>query len=445
MNNDNSSLGADTTNQKSFTQKAFEVLVLLAVIYIFLVSLDLMGASFKLFGKDFAKSLVASTSNPFIGLFIGILATAIIQSSSTTTSIVVALVASGAYGVAHDPSTISLAVFIIMGANIGTSVTSTIVSLGHIRKLEEFQRAIAGATVHDFFNIITVIILFPLELFFGILSKPAAALANALFVGGGSGGILDSMKFVKNSVKPATKGIMSGTEAVIGAEATILPVVTTILAFIILFFALRGLTWSLKRILIGNIQHKVDKVLFGNSFKALGWGIGVTTLVQSSSVTTSLSVPLVATGKVTLEKVFPFLMGANIGTTTTALIAALVSTSAANPVAGLAIAFCHVIFNLIGVCVFYPIPQIRRIPIFLAKRLAEYTGKNRLFGIGYVAVTFFVIPTVLIMATQGFNSKNVTDAVDENTPAVIQVDEPNSSIQAPTEATDANLIVFKKD
>lgn len=425
MKNGNSSIEANTPTQKTFAQKAFQVILLLGIIYVFLVSLELMGASFKLFGKDFAEGLVASTSNPFIGLFIGILATAIIQSSSTTTSIVVAIVASGAYGAGAGPEVISLAVFIIMGANIGTSVTSTIVSMGHIRKREEFQRAIAGATVHDFFNIITVIILFPLELIFGILSKPAAYLANLLFVGGGAGGFLDAMKFVKHGVKPASKGIIHGTEYLFGAEAAIVPLITTLLAFAILFLALHGLTWILKRLLIGNIQHKVEHVLFGSTLKALGWGAGITTLVQSSSVTTSLSVPMVATGKVSLEKVFPFLMGANIGTTTTALIAALVSTTAANPVAGLAIAFCHLLFNLIGVCVIYPIPSIRRIPIKLAAGLGLLTTKNRLYGIGYVVTTFFILPFVLILATQGVNpEKKIDTAALEEVPSKTELIEP---------------------
>ncbi len=58
----------------------------------FFLGLDLMGLAFKLFGKGFAETLVAKTSNPFVGLFIGILATSLVQSSSTTTSMVVGLI-----------------------------------------------------------------------------------------------------------------------------------------------------------------------------------------------------------------------------------------------------------------------------------------------------------------------------------------------------------------
>lgn len=386
------------TSEKSTFERILQVLALVAIIYIFLVSLELMGASFKLFGKDFAKNLVATASNPFIGLFIGMLATAIIQSSSTTTSTVVVLVASGAFGPASDPESISLAVPIIMGANIGTSVTSTIVSLGHISNRREYRKAIAAATVHDFFNIMTVGILFPLEMIFGILSKPASALAEMLYVGGGDGGVLGAMKFVKESVKPVSEGIISGAQGVLGETATILPYITLLIALGILFLSLRGLTSSLKGLLIGRIQERVDSILFGSPLKAIGWGAAITTLVQSSSVTSSLTVPLVATNKVSLRKAFPFLMGANIGTTTTALIAALLATGS-NPTAGLAIALCHFFFNAIGVLFIFPIPQIRAIPIMLARRLGQATMKNRLVGVGYIAITFFLVPFLLILIT----------------------------------------------
>ncbi|MHC5143667.1 MAG: Na/Pi symporter, partial [Planctomycetota bacterium] len=127
------------------------------LLYLFLLSIGLMGSAFKGFGKGFAENLVATTSNPFIGLVIGILATSVVQSSSTTTSLVVGIVGSGGL-------TVGCAIPIIMGANIGTTVTNTLVSLGHVGRRGEFRKAIAAATVHDFFNLICVSIMFPLEL-----------------------------------------------------------------------------------------------------------------------------------------------------------------------------------------------------------------------------------------------------------------------------------------
>src|SRR6478609_9835750 len=144
---------------------------ILAALFIFLFALDLMISSLQHLGKTAAETIILATSNPFTALFIGLLITAIIQSSTATTSMTVALVASGSL-------TLESAVPIIMGANIGTTITSTIVSLGFIGKKKEFSRAVAAGTYHDFFNILTVVILFPLEYYYGFLSSLSQSAAN---------------------------------------------------------------------------------------------------------------------------------------------------------------------------------------------------------------------------------------------------------------------------
>ncbi|GIS36095.1 MAG: hypothetical protein Ct9H90mP7_1030 [Candidatus Neomarinimicrobiota bacterium] len=141
-----------------------------AVLYLFLVSIGMIGSAFKGLGRGFAESLFQSQASPFIGLFIGILATGLIQSSSTTTSLVVGMVAAGTFG--NDPKlAVAAAVPYIMGANIGTSITNTIVSLGHIVNREEFKRAFSASVVHDFFNILAVVVIFPFEVIFGVISR----------------------------------------------------------------------------------------------------------------------------------------------------------------------------------------------------------------------------------------------------------------------------------
>jgi sodium-dependent phosphate cotransporter len=120
-------------------------ILLLGAVYGFLLSVALMEAGFKEFGGRFSERLLSVTANPFIGLMIGLLATSIVQSSSCTTSIMVGMVASGTLTVAND-------IPMVMGANIGTTVTNTIVSLGHVARRGEFRRAFAAATVHDFFK-----------------------------------------------------------------------------------------------------------------------------------------------------------------------------------------------------------------------------------------------------------------------------------------------------
>ena len=362
-----------------------KVLLMVLILFVFLVSLNLMSGGFKLLGKDIAEQIITITSNPFVGLFVGLLATALVQSSSTTTSMIVAIVASGAL-------TLQNAVPMIMGANIGTSVTSTIVALGHIPKKAEFQKAISSATVHDFFNLIVVAILFPLEYFTGAMSSAGAWIAHLIYTDTTSSSKMFSI--LGATVKPIAKAIIS----VLGSNAAIvIPV-----SIATLFVSLRAFSASLRKILIGKSQKNLQKYVFGNSFKSLLWGAGITAAVQSSSVTTSLIVPLVATDKISLRKAFPFLMGANIGTTVTALIAAISQTEAA-----LAVAICHLLFNMFGVLILFPIKSIRNIPIWLSETLGLYAGKRRLVGVAYIVVTFFLIPFALIYSTSNFSMKNM--------------------------------------
>ena len=129
---------------------------IISALYLFLVGIAGMSSAIKSMGSQFAETVLTTTSNPFIALFIGIFATVLFQSSSTTTSLIVGMVSSGTL-------TITNSIPMIMGANIGTTVTNTIVSIGHIKKGTEFKRAFAASTVHDFFNILSVILFLPLE------------------------------------------------------------------------------------------------------------------------------------------------------------------------------------------------------------------------------------------------------------------------------------------
>ena len=126
------------------------------LIWLFLECLGLMGTGFKLLGgKDSAK-LFDVVDNPISGLMIGILSTVLVQSSSTTTSIIIGLVGA-------DEMSVSTAIPMVMGANIGTSVTNTLVAMGHFANKDELRRGFAGATVHDCFNLLSVAIQLPLQ------------------------------------------------------------------------------------------------------------------------------------------------------------------------------------------------------------------------------------------------------------------------------------------
>jgi sodium-dependent phosphate cotransporter len=166
----------------------------------FLVGINGMSSAIKHMGSEVADSIFTTTSNPIIALFIGVFSTVLFQSSSTTTSLIVGLVSSGTL-------TLSGAVPMIMGANIGTTVTNTIVSVGHINQGKEFKRAFAASTVHDFFNILAVLILFPLEMAFHGIQRTAEWCGNIIFGKIENVEVLQAKSPIKLAVKSGSKFI----------------------------------------------------------------------------------------------------------------------------------------------------------------------------------------------------------------------------------------------
>jgi sodium-dependent phosphate cotransporter len=349
-----------------------KIILLIIILYLFIFSIQLMGSSFKLLGKGFAETLIQTTSNPIIGLLIGILATSIIQSSSTTTSITVGLVAGGVL-------TLQGAIPIIMGANIGTTVTNTIVSIGHVGRKHEFQRAFAAGTVHDFFNILAVLILFPLEMTTHILEKSATILANA-FVGVGGIKFLSPLKAITSPVIDFTKDVIHN------------PVILIIFSLTLLFFTLVQLVKIMRSLMLSKIEVFLDKYLFRNDFTALLLGLITTAIVQSSSITTSLIIPLVGAGILTVRKIFPYTLGANIGTTVTAMLA---SFATLNPVA-ITVSFTHLLFNIFGIVIIYPFKQF---PIWIAEIFAKITAKSKGNTIVFLIIYFalHIVPLAYLL------------------------------------------------
>ncbi len=333
-----------------------------------------MIASLQHLGKDAADIIILATSNPFTGLFIGLLVTALIQSSSATTSMAVALVASGSI-------TLEGAVPIIMGANVGTTITSTIVSLGFITKKKEFRRAVTIGTYHDFFNILTVIILFPLEYYFGFLSGLAQYLATTFFN--------QPIEYTQRTFSL----LGSGFTPIIDFIVTLIDngFILAILSIGLLFGSILFFRKVLSQTLGFGSQERFQQFFFKNSVKSFGWGLLTTAAIRSSTVTTSLVVPLVAKKVVKVKAALPFILGANIGTTITAFIAAMFNSNAA-----ISIAIAHFLFNAIGVLIFFPIPYVKELPLFLADWLGRLTLRYRLAGFLYLLLTFFFIPFSLI-------------------------------------------------
>ncbi|MDG6225249.1 MAG: Na/Pi symporter [Candidatus Thermoplasmatota archaeon] len=365
--------------------QGFNLFLFFLAVYFFIIGVKLMGSGFKLMGKDFSQELIASTSNPVVGLAIGIFATALVQSSSATTSMVVTMVLA-------NPGFYPNAIPIVMGANIGTSVTNVIVSLSHIRNAESFRRAFSGALVHDFFNLLSVLLLFPIELLVreltgkGILERVAYWAAGALL---GKKGV--EFELIDHLLRPLLEPITELISTIGMHEG----VVTLIVGTAILFAALVLITRSARRAIEGRVQKVLDRYLFKNDATSFSFGLLLTTFVQSSSVTTSLVVPLVGGGILSIYQIYPYSLGANIGTTITALLAALATlTPCEGSKMALSISLVHLFFNMCGILIFYP---LRKVPITLARWTAEYMSWHRKWAILFIIVVFFGIPGMVIL------------------------------------------------
>jgi len=363
------------------------VLLVLVLLYLFLVGVKALESGIKGFGEDFTYSLFQRVSNPLAGVFVGVLATVLVQSSSVTTSTIVGLVGSGSLP-------IELAVPMIMGANVGTTVTNTLASLGFLRRTKEFRLAFAGATMHDFFNLCNVAVMLPIELLTGFLTRSAEWLAG-IFGDVSSKGVEQS-SIIKDIVKAPVKLLQWLLDA-LGAGDTTQGIVLLVVGIATVLFALAYVTRNMRLIMAGRVERSVNAVLSkGGGITAILIGVIMTVAVQSSSITTSVLIPMIAAGVITLRNAFPITLGANIGTTITAMLASL----ATDHPAGLVIALVHTLFNVIGVSVWYSIPFLRNIPLNLSQRLARRAEVRKSLVVVYVVGGFVIIPIIGILILQ---------------------------------------------
>lgn len=350
---------------------AFEISKVFFFLYLFLLSITLMGSAFKMSGEGFADSLMRTTSNPFIALVIGIVVTSIIQSSSTTTTIIVTMVAAGTLPMRS-------AIPMVMGANIGTTVTNTIVSFGYAGRKTEFERSFGASIVHDMFNIYATLFLFPLELYFSPIYKSAQMLEK-VFEGLGGFKFSSPLKYILNP-------IAHPIAAFIGNHWVLL-----IVAFAGLFFSMSGIVRNMRGIIMEKVELVLNQYLFKNALMSLMFGMVLTAVVQSSSITTSIIIPLVGAGVLTIDQIFPYTLGANVGTTITALLAVLALDSGKE--AAMTIALCHLMFNIYGIAILFP---LKVLPLKTAKLIASFVSRSKKHFIIFLVIYIMlhIVPIV---------------------------------------------------
>merc|ERR1719183_2410815 len=405
--------------------------LMLCLLYLFIVSLSLMANSFRILGGKASGRAFRDTdlfTNPFAGLVVGILVTVLVQSSSTSTSIIITMTAG-------DLITTRNAIPMIMGANIGTSVTNTIVSLGHMQNKDEYRRAFAGATVHDMFNVLCVAIFLPLQAITGFLSHIAEAIVDGFDVTdndekGEKTEILKAIvKPVNNRILAIDKKMITSiakakteedaakydaisiikhkqkddnhmfldtpmSDGVAGALMIVVSLGFLCLCLILMVKVLQSIfrgrmaIWTRKM-----INLEIQQAPGVANYILIVFGAILTLLFQSSSVTTSTLTPLVGIGLVRIEKMFAFTVGANVGTCVAGILSALVTDKRKT---GLTVALSHLLFNLLGMLVWYPIPMVRNIPLAMAKLNGNLAADMKGWPTAYIIIVFLAIPAICL-------------------------------------------------
>lgn len=369
------------------TRSVLNWLIVAACVYVLITAVNVIGSGFSLAVGGQAEQLFGFASNPLVGLMIGVSATALMQSSSTTTAITVGLVAGGL--------PLEIAVPIILGANIGTTVTNTLVSFGMVRDREQFRRGFAAATVHDFFNLMAVVIFLPLEMMFGILQRSATAAAGVL-----SGADAGFVAEIFNGVGSVVKGATTPLAGLIGSGAGLLPdvwagVAMIVVGMLLILAVINLIGRMLKALLVGRAERILHAAMGRGPLSSIGSGFLVTAMVQSSTTATSLMVPLAGSGALTLRQIYPFTLGANIGTTLTALMAAFAFDGELATIA-LTAGLVHFFYNVLSVALIYGLPVLRQLPILGAQWLAELATARKSYAVAWVLGVFILLPLSLI-------------------------------------------------
>uniref|UniRef100_A0A3Q2FRH2 Sodium-dependent phosphate transport protein 2A n=1 Tax=Cyprinodon variegatus TaxID=28743 RepID=A0A3Q2FRH2_CYPVA len=409
---------------KQLLIKLSKIPLLFILLYFFICSLDTLSSAFQLAGGKY---------NPHCGLPVTQLANVSQRSDSDRGH-------SQSYRIIYCQASsvleVKLAVPVIMGSNIGTSVTNTIVAMMQAAERNEFQRAFAGATVHDCFNWLSVLVLLPLEVMSGIITRLSQQLVSVFKLQAeeeapellkiitepltkliiqldkcviteialGNEG-LRNRSLVKEWCPTDTALVIAGRHLFASTELSDLTVGLILLAASLaaLCTCLLLLVKLLNSLLQGQVAKVIHKVINTDLPHPFGWlagyiamfvGAVVTFVVQSSSVFTSTMTPLVGIGIISLERAYPLTLGSNIGTTATALLAALASPGN-KLAASIQIALCHLFFNVFGILLWYPIPFMR-LPIRMAYVLGERTAKYRWFAVLYLLLCFLLLPSLVL-------------------------------------------------
>ena len=387
-----------------------QIPALMAILYGFFLSISFMGGGMKAsFKKPLTHYLEAHAADftELVSFVIGIIGTSFVQSSSTVTSIAVTLAADGLIPML-------IAVGIVHGANLGTSVTSSLVAFAaearpltgrpiqdlknllFAPRLPGFHRAVSTAVVHGMFNaiLVTLIVLF-LEIPFGFIHNVADTAASLMDESvKSSATVVEALKIITPGAwtKPVTTwllGYLPGWSLVIAG-------------FLLLFWCLKAFSGRMRHVLLvgtdpDDLEAMGHTLLGRRPSDTFLRGLVLTMLVQSSSATTSMVVPLAGMGFFSVRQIFPFVMGANIGTTVTALMAATSAFGTPGFHLGMTIALSHFLLNTIAVVMVWVIPGLYTSVLGSTEWLADQSERMPAVLLGYLAMLSVVVPLAVYL------------------------------------------------
>lgn len=375
-------------------------LTLVLSVYLFVSSLEGVKHGFKLIFSEWQGSIldmITGNTAAITGLALGMLSTALVQSSS---AVVAATMVSMSGMVASGlplEAAIQFGVPMVLGANIGTTVTNTIVAFGIERgmTMREFKDTIPGVIVDDVYEGLTIAIFFTLELTTGLISKIVLRLGDFYTE-------VLQMETIFASFEDTFIDIIIGDPVIKPMRALAVDYFGTLGAgafmflfwFIMIIISMGMITKGLEKLIETGWEDKIQAA-FESPTKGFLTGFTITFLVGSSSIGSSLVIPFLATKVVNLKTAYPYLVGCNLAT---AVDLSQIYGYIAGGTVGMILGSAHVLLNLMAITIWF-ISPLRFVPI----KIAEWLGgkitanENAVWSLlAWVIAVFFVIPIIII-------------------------------------------------
>jgi sodium-dependent phosphate cotransporter len=376
------------------------VIILLVGIFLFISSLEGVKSGFKLIFAEWQKSIlgmITDNTAPLTGLAIGVLSTSLVQSSSAVVAAtMVSMSGMVALGLPMGAA-MRFGVPMVLGANIGTTVTNTIVIFGVRRGMtvREFGDTIPGVIVDDVYEALTISLFFILELTTGIISNTTLVIGEVLSTALRLEEVLATFDktiidiIIKEPLVKPLKNIVVGFMGQRNGG-----IILFVFWFLVIIFSMGLITKGLENLIQTDWEDKVRSA-FSSPTRGFFTGFSITWLVGSSSIGTSLMVPFLATKVVDLKKAYPYLCGCNMGTT---VDLSQLYGYIAGGIVGVMLGSAHVMLNIVALLLWLVSP-LRFVPVTVAEKIGKRIQQNENASINlviWVVAIFFLLPIIII-------------------------------------------------